>query len=351
MLLAVLLWAGATARGNLAFNLIPEPGTPQSVMDAFNLAANRWSTVIADNITVNLAVGYQSLPFGVLGQTINTSVTADYVNVLAALNASTASAVDVSAYSQLQSGPNYTRLVNHTADNPNGANSATPYTQSLTPVYVTQANAKTLGLLAPSANLDGTIRFSSNVPFDFNPADGTTSGQYDFVTVAAHEMGHILGFGSTVDQIEQSGGTIPGSQLPSSILDLFRFSASSLAVGPGVIDTTADARAKFFSVNGGATSMAGFASGAVYGTGYQAGHWQEFTFRGLMDPHIFTGLQRNLSNTDLTAFDVLGYRIVPEPSSAALVVTGAAMFAFTLRWRKRCRHRASFTSTRSPRID
>ncbi len=333
-LLAVSLLAGVTARANINFNLIPDAGTPQYAIDAFNLAASRWSTIIADNVTVNLAVGYESMPSGVLGQTINTTVTPDYASALAALNASSFSAADASAYAHLQIGPTYTRLVNHTADNPSGTNSATPYTESLATVYATRANAKALGLLGASAEIDGTIRFNSNTPFDFDPADGTTSGQYDFATVAAHEMGHILGFVSAVDHIEQSGGTIPGSQLPAAILDLFRFSSSSLAVGPAVIDTTANPNLKYFSVNGGVTSVAGFASGAVYGTGYQASHWREFTYKGLMDPHVFMGLQRNLTYTDLMAFDVLGYRFVPEPSSLGLVILGAVILAFFLNQRR-----------------
>jgi hypothetical protein len=171
------------------------------------------------------------------------------------------------------------------------------------------------------------------LPFDFNPADGTTPGQYDFVTVAAHEIGHVLGFVSVVDQIEQSGGTIPGSQLPANILDLFRFSSSSLAVGPGVIDTTADPQTKFFSVDGGATSVAGFATGVLYGSGYQAGHWREFTFKGLMDPQTFAGLQRAISSTDLMAFDVMGYRIVPEPGTLALFALGLAALGWCLKRR------------------
>jgi hypothetical protein len=335
VLLGACLSVVATARANITFNLIPDPGTPQSVVDAFGLAADRWSALIANDVTINVAVGYPTLSPGILGQTINTSITPDYASVRAALNASATTAVDASAYAHLQVGPNYTRLVNHTSDNPSGTNSATVYSESLSPVYVTRANAKALGLLGSSTELDGTIRFSSNIPFDFNPGDGVSGGQYDFVSIASHEMGHLLGFASTVDQIEQSGGAIPGSQLPSSILDLFRFSASSLAAGPGVIDTAADTRAKFFSVDGGATSVAGFATGAIYGSGYQASHWKEFTFKGLMDPTIFGGRGPNISNTDMFAFDALGYRLAPEPGTSVLFALGAVFLGWALRKRQR----------------
>src|SRR5207247_454253 len=118
---------------------------PQYVIDAFSLATARWSAVLGDDITVNINFGYQSLPAGSLGQTANSYVHQDYSSVFGALNASATSADDFSAYSHLQSGPTYSRLINHTSDNPNGPNSATPYVNSLTPVFLTRANAKALG--------------------------------------------------------------------------------------------------------------------------------------------------------------------------------------------------------------
>ena len=301
---------------NLTFNIIPEAGTPQYVVDGFNAAAARWSSVLANPITVNIDLGWLPLASGVLGQTAPTFVQQDYSAVTAALNASATSADDHSAYAHLQSGPTYSRLINHTTDNPNGANSATYYVSSLTPVLITSANARALGLAGASSSPDATIRFNANAAFDFNPADGTNPSQFDFVTVAAHELGHALGFISVVNQLEQQGGA--AGQLPSSILDLFRFSAASIAAGPGFGDVTADGRNKYFSVDGGANAVAPFATGAIYGTGYQADHWQEFSFTGLMDAQSFPGLQRRIGPTDLRAFDVLGYT-VPEPGTAALL--------------------------------
>jgi len=297
----------------------PEPGTPQQVVDGFQAAADLWSQVLFDDVTVNVNVGWQPLPVGVLGQTLGEFITVDYASVAAALQATATSALDASAYATLQTGTDYSRLVNHTLDNPNGANSPTPYTQSLTPVWVARANAKVLDLLGASAAPDATIRFSSNVLFDFDPADGVSSGHYDFRTVAAHELGHILGFVTAVDQIAGAGGTLTGEQLPSSVLDLFRFSADSVALGAGVPDTTLDGRAKYFSADGGLSSYAGFATGV---SGYQAGHWQEFTFRGLMDPTLFQGFARSISMSDIAAMDVIGYRSVPEPSAGVLCILG-----------------------------
>ncbi|MCU0782603.1 MAG: NF038122 family metalloprotease [Verrucomicrobia bacterium] len=323
-LLGMCLWVSVTARGNLAFNFLPDPGTPQYVMDGFAVAADRWSAVLVNDIVVNVIVGYLPLGSGVLGETGAPYVQQSYASVAAALNASATSADDALACAHLQSGPEYSRLINHTSDNPNGANSGTPYVNSLSPVYLTQANAKALDLLGPGAAADATVRFNSNLPFDFNPTDGTTSGQFDFVSVAAHELGHALGFVSAVDELEARNGGLATAQIPSTILDLFRYSANSLAAGAGFSDVTADGRDKFFSVDGGATSLARFATGVVYGSGYQARHWKEFTFVGLMSPETFPGSQRQISNADLRAFDVMGYTRagVPEPGSGALLLLG-----------------------------
>jgi hypothetical protein len=169
---------------------------------------------------------------------------------------------------------------------------------------------------------------NSNVPWDFNRADGITSGQFDFVGVASHELAHLLGFASGINQLEQVGGA--AESLPSSVLDLFRFSKDSN--NAGIIDTTADTRPKYFSIDGGANRVAPFSTGAVYGDGMQADHWQNFSFTGLMDPQTFSGMLRNISRTDMRAMDVIGYRI-PEPGSAAL----ALVAAFCATWSGRLR--------------
>ena len=46
------------ARGNLVFNLIPEPGTPQFAIDAFTTAANLWSSIIANNVISDFGYGH-----------------------------------------------------------------------------------------------------------------------------------------------------------------------------------------------------------------------------------------------------------------------------------------------------
>jgi hypothetical protein len=310
----------------LTFNLIPEVGTPQFAIDAFTAAANRWSAVLADAITVNVQIGFSSLGPSIIGQAGSDFREFSYTETRAALGSLRVSGDDFSAYAALPAGPSYQRLINHTSNSPHGANSPTPYVNTMDRVGMTTANAKALGLLGATTSTDAFLRFNSDFGFDFNPSDGITGGQFDFVGVVTHELGHALGFVSGVDDIDQLGGLLPDSGFSSNLLDLFRYSTASLAAGAGITDYTADNRLKFFSVDGGATPLATFANGVVYGDGNQASHWKDFLGLGLMDPTVFPGELMMLSDADLRAFDALGYTLVPEPSSAALLLIGGMLF-------------------------
>lgn len=50
--------------------------------------------------------------------------------------------------------------------------------------------------------MDGSITFNSKRTFDFDPSNGITAGQFDFVGTATHEIGHVLGFISGVDILD-----------------------------------------------------------------------------------------------------------------------------------------------------
>ncbi len=321
-LVALTMLPAAGAHANIVFNLIPEAGTPQFAIDGFNNAANLWSSVLADNITVNIQIGYASLGANVIGETSSSFAEYTYSQTTQALATHRTSTDDYSAYANLQPGSSYTRAINHTSNNPNGVNSATPYLDTMDRVGMTTANAKALGLLPQDNALDASIRFSSDFSFDFNHSGPINFGQMDFVGVAAHEIGHALGFVSGVDDIDYLGGVYPGDTFSSNLLDLFRYSQLSLSLGAGVTDYTADNRDKFFSVDGGATEIALFSDGVNYGDGNQASHWKDNLGIGIMDPTAADGEQLNIADNDVRAFDAMGYTIVPEPNTAAMLTTG-----------------------------
>jgi hypothetical protein len=331
--LAALATALPNASHAVSFNLIAESGTPQFAINGFNAAAGMWSSVLGDNVTFNIQIGYTSLGANVIGETSSSFIEASYTATKSALAARRTSADDYSAYASLQSGSSYSRLINRTSDNPNGAGSSTPYVDTMDRVGLTTANAKVLGLAPQDNSIDAVIRFSSDFTFDFDPTDGIDFGQMDFIGVAAHEIGHALGFVSGVDDIDYFNGIYPGGDFSSNLLDLFRYSQLSLSEGDAISDYAADNRDKFFSVDGGLTQIALFSNGSFNGDGNQASHWRDNENLGLLDPTASYGELLFISQNDKRLFDVLGFTIIPEPGAAALFALGFS--AWILQRRRR----------------
>lgn len=342
---AIVFSVASTASAQLAFNFIPAAGTPQFVIDGFNEAGALWSSSLNDAVTVDINIGFGSLSGGAIGATTPTVGSEIYSDFRTALIGDAKSAADFSSTAALQSKLNSGLVTfdvwsNRSAENPNGAGSATPYldtfdlfsgpTNNLAILY-TSANARAIGIATGSLpNGDGTITFSNAAPWDFDRSDGISFSAFDFVGVAAHEIGHVLGFTSGVDNIDATpGGSEDSNEYLSNPLDLFRFSSASLANGAGVPDMTASGTAKFFSVDGGTTSLGGFSLGTTFGDGRQASHWKDNLGLGLMDPTTALGQLLTISDLDLTGFDVIGWDLtpVPEPGTLAFLMLGISGIA------------------------
>ncbi|MBI1368350.1 MAG: PEP-CTERM sorting domain-containing protein [Planctomycetes bacterium] len=346
------LAAGSPAQAALTFNLVPAGGMSAQAIAGFNAAAARWSNVFSDSVTINININFTTLGAGILGSTSSSHVTTNYTNFKNAMNADATSTDDASATASLQSGSSFKMLLNYTSNNPNGSGSATTYLDNdgdanNTTVYMTNANAKALGLLAANnPAVDASIAFSDQFTWDFDPTNGITGGAYDFVGVATHEIGHVLGFISGVDILD-TNSTSPNFFADNVFtyvdpLDMFRFSAASIAAGgAGTIDWTAGSASKYFSIDGGATSLTTFSTGQVHGDGRQASHWKDNLGIGIMDPTAAPGELLSISTLDLRAFDVMGWDLasvtvaaIPLPEPAELGVLGLACMLFIRRrWR------------------
>jgi hypothetical protein len=146
-------------------------------------------------------------------------------------------------------------------------------------------------------SLGGAISFDSATPwyFDSNPLTlESFPGQYDFFSVAQHEIAHLLGFtiGTNAFSAEISGTVFHGANVVS------------VYGGPAPLASASD-----------------------------LGHWQEgLTFDGknvLMGPTFFFGVRDVATELDFAAFKDIGYNVtlVPEPDVVALLAlsTGACL--------------------------
>ena len=334
-----------TARAGLIFNLT---STGNSNADSgFQQAADFWSSQFNDDVEINLNVGFANLGGGILGQAGSAQGTVSYTAFKNAVAADVSSVDDASYSGGLPGGSSFSMYINET-DEATGASFENPYVDNdgganNTNVQMTRANAKALGLLAGNAaGTDASITFNSTFSWDFTPNDGIGAGLFDFVGVAIHEIGHAMGFISGVDRLDSlDDGVRSDDFFRATPLDLARFSGDSEAANAD-IDFTADARAKYYSIDGGATPGAPglnhWSLGVSNGDGRQASHWKDGLGLGIMDPTARPPGQLNIVTAlDIQALDIIGWDgFTPVPEPSGFVVLGLATAGIV--WRRRRRN-------------
>ncbi|MEN9933026.1 MAG: hypothetical protein RIS17_1599 [Pseudomonadota bacterium] len=322
----------------------------------FERAAALWSRVLKDPITIRLDVQFAALGPNILGSTGSTTNTVNYAIVRSALAADAKSYFDNRAVGSLQNGPltfvsnepltagaidSRLRFLdnNNTTDNNNlSVNTAQMKALGLTPVYAP----------ANTTQRDGSVSFSTLFNWDFDPSDGIDAGTIDFVGVAAHEIGHALGFRSGVDLADVNA--LPGVALPGrrglnlttwgTLNDLQRYGTFD---GSPTLDWSIGGTS-CFSINAGKSCLAPLSTGRLNGDLRQASHWKDDALTGnlplgIMDPTASgpngTRPMMRLTTLDLIAFDTMGYDVgVPEPASWAMLIIGFGMTGAAMRRRR-----------------
>ncbi len=316
--------------GTFNIVIVPGPGLAANApaLAAFNNAAAAWASRISDPITVTInadltTTGPNGNPFGsnTIGATQTVTLQGGYDTVR---NAMVSDAAAQPAFTQNQIVTALPTSAQFSATLPSG--------RSLSGnLLVTKANAKALGftgLDAPPASggfgpSDAIIDFNTNFTFDYDNSNGVSPGEIDFQTSATHEIGHVLGFTSSVDTIDTTTSATTPTISPTT-LDLFRFgrlsgnpattsdfTTFSRNLVPGVDTITDDT-----------TNEYRMSTGINGGDGEQASHWKDNNFTGsligIMDPTLPAATVENLTDADFRAIDLIGYDVTPEPGAVAM---------------------------------
>lgn len=308
--LDIVINPGQTLQGNAA------------ALAAFNRAEERWESIFSDPITVTIDADLVSLA------NPNTIAQAGSV-LLFDWHDFTRSVMQLDALDEPDNG-----IVAHipsesqfSAALPGGA-SLYVNMEGHHELGFTKANGKAMGYDAvlafysiPSLDTifgatDAVIEFNSNFSFDCDNSDGVGPGLMDFETVAAHEIGHSLGFVSAVDDVDY----YEAGEFSPYVLDLFRFGpdsnpsdASEFTLFPRNL-TPGDVG--FFDD---LASEVLFSTGFFNGDGRQASHWKDNLGLGIMDPTLSLQQISPITANDIRALDLIGWdlQVVPEPSTYA----------------------------------
>ena len=318
----------------LQFDFSYESGTSWEQMVAFETAGMMWSDYITDNMTVNIHVEMTNvLPDNVIGGALPGMITDyNYGDFREFYEADITSNSDRESFDSLS-------IVHENGHEKFDAriNLGTEvYQENSGNLDLTRANAKALGIIAgDDSSLDGYILMndlkSTDAEWNYDSNNAEIGNSLDFLSVAVHEVGHVLGFVSGLDKYDAFRFADRESLMNyfdndldvlddyvevvadrANPLDLFRYSADSLAMSEShnIIEMSVGADAYF----GKASLDYQYATGSdtdLGGDGFQASHWKQVDnndeIQGIMDPLMRQGMIRRISDRDLTALDAIGY--------------------------------------------
>lgn len=324
---------------NIVLNASPQLMANPAAMAAFERAAARWEAVISDPITVTINASIRS--FGA-GQE-NTIGVADSVMLFDEFDDEILTSWKAEA----------------ALDPENGLVAAIPGAASLTSLVpngfvnnrrlgATKANLKAMNvpddLDGIFGAVDGAIEFNSDFQFDYDNSDGINFLQMDFESAAMHEIGHVLGFVSAVDDIDflmsnPPSGVSPPYAISPNPLDLFRFARDGVNDPTTLAEFTSmprewrpgeSATLDFITDLDDLPAELRVSTGALNGDGRQASHWKDNNLTGMyigaLDPTLSSGQIFQITTADLRALDLIGWDIVvtvPEPGSLLLALLAA----------------------------
>lgn len=318
--------------GGFSIVINPGPGLASNpdALAAFNRAAAQWAARIYDPITVTIDADLGDLPPDIIGGTSSVVLSGSYNDIRDAMVADAAAAPPAANNAVVANLPTAAQFT-----------AALPVGGSLSGnMIASKANLKALGVPGLDASFgasDALIVFSNNFAFDFDKSNGVGLGLMDFETVATHEIGHALGFFSSVDDADFGAIT----DMSPNTLDLYRFE-----LGPNIPTNAAEFTNTARNLVPGSESVFAdlnsaylMSTGTNLGDGNQASHWKADELTGvtvgIMDPTLDFGEVLTVSDADFRALDLIGYDVapVPEPSTLALLAVAVGCCLTGLRRR------------------
>ena len=314
----------------VTFNFSFQPGTSLQQMIGFEIAGRVWGQYLTDNATVNIHVGMGNLANGILGGAIPAFKVGQSFSSAQFIFSSDATSVDdQTALKGL--GNSSTFLSSFDLRDPSRNLIARDVSITGSTISLTTANAKALGSPA-SSTLDGYIVLNDKVkltsgkaiPWNTNyTSTAVPTDTVDLVSTAIHEIGHILGFVSSVDRPWKVAPIVDMSTAlafitsaqertnKSTPLDFFR--TNSATRGKSNLSEGGDAYLDLSPISLISSKVAYFATGTdtVYGgSGFQASHWKGDTgSSGMMNAALKTGVRSKMESIDLRAFDAIGWNL------------------------------------------
>ena len=290
----ILFAACVPAYASLSFNVtfgssITTDSHAAAIESDIDSVLAMYSADISTDITV--AIDFEEMTSG-LGQSSTAFGNVSYATFCGDLHATSSGASDAIAYGGGGS------LASCGANN--------PITNDST-INVSTANARAVGifLTPPVGQPDGTISINTQI------TDGGTgpcaSGCFSFDAVVEHEVDEVLGLGSSLQNA--TSGTVADTMGDPFPQDLFRYSsAGTRSFAVGVACTSLGSA--YFSIDGGNTNLAGFNNAC---NGGDFADWDTATSR-VQNWAATAGANPPLG-VELTALDVIGYTLAPEPST------------------------------------
>lgn len=351
IIFAAVLLALVSPANALTIDFIYDPADPvlsnPKALAAAKAAAMGWIDRLADNVTVKIelkAVDFGGIDangrtsFGYTPQTLTHSSLTSYDLMRNAMISDENAESDTnSIVAKLPT------LSQFRSDIPNKLTAW----NVLDEIWSTSANLKALGYAYPSTHIDATIEFNTNRKWDFNRENGVVPPQNDFQAMLTHEIGHVLGFQSAIDQFngwylvdrgewesESLGKPFPFTDIAPMTLDMFRFGYSDRPtssadftnkkrnLNPFVEDITV-AYLVLHDTNWTAYEMEPgyWVNQDQTPRGRQASHWKNHpsgSEMGIMDASMPAGMGPDIKNPDWHAMDVIGWDVVVQSTGGGV---------------------------------